>query len=81
VSEEEIVAAMRLCFERMNVDVEPSGAVGLAAALSPALAAALGERRPQLRRVGVVLSGGNVDLGVRGLWQALLPPAAANGHA
>lgn len=56
VEEEEIVAAMRLCFERLKLVVEPSGAVPLAAALSGTLAAR------GLRRVGVVLSGGNADL-------------------
>lgn len=35
VEEAEIVAAMRLVFERMKLVVEPSGAAGLAAALSP----------------------------------------------
>mmetsp|Transcript_15847 Transcript_15847/g.47694 ORF Transcript_15847/g.47694 Transcript_15847/m.47694 type:complete len:203 (+) Transcript_15847:3-611(+) len=70
VSEKEIVAAMRLCFERMKLVVEPSGAVGLAAALSRQL----GEH-PALegcRRVGVVLCGGNVDLG-DALWRQWLP--------
>ena len=56
VSDEAVVAAMRLLFERMKLVVEPSGAIGLAAALAHAgdLAGA---------RVGIILSGGNVDLG------------------
>ena len=74
VSEEEIVAAMRLIYERMKVVVEPSGAVGLAAALSPQLTAGLG-KDVRLQRVGVVLSGGNVDLAAKGFWRAWLPPA------
>ncbi|CAN5623729.1 threo-3-hydroxy-L-aspartate ammonia-lyase [soil metagenome] len=56
VSEDEIVAAMRFLWERMKVVVEPSGAVALAAIL----------HREELRgygRVGVLISGGNVDLG------------------
>lgn len=55
VSEEAIVQAMRLCFERLKLVVEPSGAVPLAAVL---------EKRVDVRglRVGVILSGGNVDL-------------------
>lgn len=53
VPEEAIVAAMRFCFEQMKFVVEPSGAVGLAALLSGAVAA-------QGQRVGVVLSGGNI---------------------
>ncbi|MFZ4517323.1 MAG: pyridoxal-phosphate dependent enzyme [Microthrixaceae bacterium] len=58
VTEDEIVAAMRLLWERTKQVVEPSGTVALAA---------LGGQRPQGnsfegRRVGVVLTGGNVDL-------------------
>lgn len=54
VDDEEIVAAMRLLFERTKLVVEPSGAIGLAAVLRWA-------GRFAGRRVGVVLSGGNVD--------------------
>ncbi len=57
VSEEEIVAAMRLLWERAKLMVEPSSAVVLAALLSPEAAALTG-----VQRVGLVLSGGNVDL-------------------
>ena len=55
VSEEGIVQAMRLLFERMKQVVEPSGAVPLAAVL---------EHREIFadKRVGIILSGGNVDL-------------------
>ena len=55
VSEDSIRAAMRLLFERTKLVVEPSGAVPVAALL---------EHGPPrgCRRVGVVLSGGNVDL-------------------
>ncbi|RMG16730.1 MAG: pyridoxal-phosphate dependent enzyme [Deltaproteobacteria bacterium] len=55
VTDEEIVAAMRLLFSRLKLVVEPSGAVALAALLSGRVAAAG-------RRVGVLVSGGNVDL-------------------
>ncbi|HEX2128078.1 MAG TPA: threo-3-hydroxy-L-aspartate ammonia-lyase [Solirubrobacterales bacterium] len=54
VSDEEIVAAMRFLFERMKIVVEPSGATALAALLS-------GRLRLGGARVGVILSGGNVD--------------------
>jgi threonine dehydratase/serine racemase len=54
VTEDEIVAAMRLAWERAKQLIEPSAAVALAVAMGPALAGA--------RRVGVILSGGNVDL-------------------
>lgn len=54
-SEESIVAAMRLIWERMKILVEPSAAVPLAALL---------EHPSQIRkkRVGIILSGGNADL-------------------
>ena len=50
-----IIRAMRLLWERMKIVVEPSAAVPLAA---------LVEKRIDIRgaRVGIVLSGGNVDL-------------------
>lgn len=53
--ESEIVAAMRLTWARMKVVIEPSCAVPLAVIL----------KNPETfrgRRVGVVLTGGNVDL-------------------
>lgn len=59
VSDEEIVGAMRFCFDRLKMVVEPSGASALAAVLAGRLGGAL--RADQ--RVGVVLSGGNVDTG------------------
>ncbi|MEX2193983.1 MAG: threonine/serine dehydratase [Thermoleophilaceae bacterium] len=54
VSDDEIAAAMRFLFERLKVVVEPSGASGLAAVLA-------GRAGRPGERVGVVLSGGNVD--------------------
>jgi len=53
VSEDAIVEAVRFLFYRMKLVVEPSGALPVAALLSGAL-------RPK-GRVGVILSGGNVD--------------------
>lgn len=53
VSDEEIVDAMRFLFERMKVVVEPSGAVAVAALLA-------GRLDVPGRRVGAILSGGNV---------------------
>ncbi len=55
VTEEEIVAAMRDLWERMKLVVEPSGAV----AAAPALLRRIGAEG---KRVGVLLSGGNVEL-------------------
>lgn len=57
VTEEEIIAAMRLAWERAKLLIEPSAAVALAAVLSVEFRAL-----PGLARVGVVLSGGNVNL-------------------
>ncbi len=53
VSEESIAEAVRFLFYRMKLVVEPSGALPVAALLSGAI-------RPS-GRVGVILSGGNVD--------------------
>ena len=58
VSEENIIEAMRFYWERMKLVVEPSGAVALAGLL-------YGDITPSLikeKRIGVVLSGGNIDL-------------------
>ena len=62
VSEEAIVRAMRLIWERMKIVVEPSAAVPVGALLT---------KRSQIpgERIGVILSGGNVDL-ARLPWQA-----------
>lgn len=54
VSEEEIRRAMRYLLMRMKIVVEPSGAVAAAAALYRKFP-------PELKRIGVILSGGNVD--------------------
>jgi threonine dehydratase len=60
VSDAELIAAMRFAFERLKLVLEPGGAAALAA-----LAALLADR-VELdggARVGVILSGGNVDPG------------------
>jgi threonine dehydratase len=54
VSDAEIVEAMRFCFTRLKLVVEPSGACALAAAMA-------GSVRVDGKRIGIVLSGGNVD--------------------
>lgn len=59
VSEEDIASSTRLVWERMKLAIEPSAAVGVAAVLS----AAFRERHGSCRRVGVVLCGGNCDIG------------------
>jgi len=58
VTDVQIVAAMRVLWERAKLLVEPSAAVPVAAMLSPQMVGSAG-----LERVGVILSGGNVDVG------------------
>ena len=55
VTEDEIVQAMLLLWERLKLVVEPSGAV----AAAPALFRKIGASG---RKVGIILSGGNLDL-------------------
>jgi threonine dehydratase len=55
VSEKSIVAAMRLVWERMKIIIEPSSAVPLAALLEKKI-------NSRYQRVGIIISGGNVDL-------------------
>ena len=54
VSDDEIRAAVKYLLTRMKILVEPSGAVGAAALL-------FGKVQPEIRRIGVILSGGNID--------------------
>jgi threonine dehydratase len=56
VSEEKIVEAMQLIWERMKIIIEPSSAVPLAAILE-------GKLNVSGKKVGIILSGGNLDLG------------------
>lgn len=56
VSEEKIVEAMRLIWERMKIIIEPSSAVPLAAILE-------GKVDVKNKKTGIILSGGNLDLG------------------
>ena len=53
VSEEAIIEAVKFLFYRMKLVVEPSGALGLAALLSKAVVAE--------GKVGIIISGGNID--------------------
>lgn len=53
VSEDAIIEAVKFLFYRMKLVIEPSGALGLAALLSGAVEAH--------GKVGVILSGGNID--------------------
>jgi threonine dehydratase len=58
VSEDQIIDGMKFYWERMKLVVEPSGAVSLAGLLS-------GNIEPSLiknKRIGLIISGGNIDL-------------------
>jgi threonine dehydratase len=55
VEEEEIITAMKLIWERMKIVVEPSAAVAFAAVLRE-------KEKFHGKRVGIIISGGNVDL-------------------
>ena len=56
VSEENMVEAMRMIWERMKIIIEPSSAVPLAAILEKKVDV-------QGKKVGIILSGGNLDFG------------------
>ena len=55
VSEDSIVEAMRLVWERMKIVIEPSSAVPLGAILE-------GKIDPRNQKTGIIISGGNLDL-------------------
>jgi threonine dehydratase len=55
VSDVEIITAMRLIWDRLKIIVEPSAAVPLAAVLKE-------KSRFRNKNVGIILSGGNIDL-------------------
>jgi len=55
VSEDEIVSSMLLLWERTKLVVEPSGAVAAAPALNRKI-------RAEGKKIGIILSGGNLDL-------------------
>jgi threonine dehydratase len=55
LSETEIIDAMRLIWERMKILVEPSSSIALAAVLKE-------KQLFQGKKVGIIISGGNVDL-------------------
>ncbi|MBT8184405.1 MAG: pyridoxal-phosphate dependent enzyme [Eudoraea sp.] len=55
VTEDEIISAMHLIWERMKIIIEPSSAVALAAVLRE-------KEKFSSKKIGIVISGGNVDL-------------------
>jgi threonine dehydratase len=65
VTEEEIISAMRLLWERMKIVVEPSSSIALAPLLKTGGLASLNlpvRKDGAPPRIGIILSGGNVDL-------------------
>jgi threonine dehydratase len=56
VSDDELLDAMRFCFDRLKLVTEPSGVCGIAALLAGRIDDIAGQR------VGVIVSGGNVGL-------------------
>jgi threonine dehydratase len=66
VSEEEIVATMKLVAQRMKIVIEPSSAVALAPLLRAGGVGAMGLAKRAdggAAKIGVIFSGGNVELG------------------
>jgi threonine dehydratase len=61
VTDDQLIETMRLFAERMKMVVEPTGCLGAAAAMS-------GKVDLTGKRVGVIISGGNVDLAKFGEW-------------
>jgi threonine dehydratase len=61
VSDDEIKAAMRLVYERMKIIAEPSSLVTLAAVLK-------NKELFQGKKLGLILTGGNIDLSKIGEW-------------
>ena len=55
VTEEEIISAMRLVYERMKIVIEPSSAVALAAVFRE-------KEKFKNKKIGIIFSGGNVDV-------------------
>jgi len=56
VTDPQLVSTMKFFAERMKIVVEPTGCLGAAALLHGAI------QVPEGSRVGVIISGGNVDL-------------------
>lgn len=61
VTDEEIIAALKMVYERIKIIIEPSCAVPLAALLKH-------KEKFQQKRVGIIFSGGNVDLAKLAGW-------------
>ena len=58
VSDDEVLQAMKLLYSHLGMVIEPSGATCLAAVLKPEF-----KEREGIDKIGIILSGGNVDPG------------------
>jgi threonine dehydratase len=72
VSDAELIAGLRFFAERMKMVVEPTGCLGFAAARKL-------KDQLQGKRVGVIISGGNVDLGKLSLTWPIVTPISSSG--
>jgi threonine dehydratase len=72
-TDDELIDAMRFVWERMKLVVEPTGVLGLAALFA-------GRVEARGRRVGVIISGGNVDLAQALRWFADRGPGEVRGR-
>mmetsp|Transcript_79352 Transcript_79352/g.227630 ORF Transcript_79352/g.227630 Transcript_79352/m.227630 type:complete len:348 (-) Transcript_79352:102-1145(-) len=77
VEEDDIASATRSVWERMKLSIEPSAGIGVAVAASAAFRA----KYPNLKRVGVILCGGNSDLAALGGILANAKPLSAEAMA
>jgi threo-3-hydroxy-L-aspartate ammonia-lyase len=68
VTDAELLQDMFLLWERMKIVVEPTGALAFSALMR-------GKAHCKGKRVGVILSGGNVDLGWAGAQLSSLRPS------
>ena len=57
VDDDEVISAMKLIWERMKIIIEPSCATPLAAILTPEF-----RKLDNIETIGIILTGGNVDL-------------------
>tara|TARA_B110000014_G_scaffold180373_1_gene129755 strand:+ start:485 stop:1465 length:981 start_codon:yes stop_codon:yes gene_type:complete len=57
VSDDEVIKAMKLIWERMKIIIEPSCATPVAVVMSPEFRALKG-----IEKIGIILTGGNIDL-------------------
>ncbi len=57
VDDDAIRAALSLIWQRMKIVIEPSSATALAAALDPSF-----KKHKNLRRIGIILTGGNIEV-------------------